>query len=48
MLNALQEYFDIWGKEVNTDKTKVIVFKNGEPLSRYEDTIEWKASRSSK
>ena len=35
-LDALHLYSVKWGMEISTGKTKVIVFKNGGPLSRYE------------
>ena len=36
MLNALSEYCDMWDLEVNLDKTKAMVFRNGGIVKRNE------------
>ena len=36
MLNTLEQFYNQWGLVVNMAKTKIIVFRNGGPLTHFE------------
>ena len=36
ILNILSSFCDNYGMKVNTDKTKIVVFRRGGPLRHYE------------
>jgi hypothetical protein len=38
-INSIKEYCEEWKLKINTNKTKIAVFKKGEKLSKYENWI---------
>jgi F0F1-type ATP synthase alpha subunit len=36
-INSIKEYCEEWKLEINTNKTKIVVFKKGGKLSKYEN-----------